>query len=98
MNRSTRHILVLSLAVLTAGVAAFGVYRAITQIPVREVEVAHQFVVVAARPMPLGTRLAATDVKRVAWPSSSPLPGGFPRIEDVVGRGLITEYGGVCAV
>src|SRR5437762_4585743 len=90
MNRRTRTIFVVSVAVISATVASASVYRAVKRIPVREVEVAHQFVVMSARPLPLGRRLDASDLKRVGWPSSSPLPGAFTRTEDVVGRGLIT--------
>jgi pilus assembly protein CpaB len=90
MDRRTRTIAVVSIAVISATVASAGVYRAVKRIPVREVEVAHQFVVLSARPLPLGARLAASDLKRVGWPSSSPLPGAYSRIEDLVGRGLIT--------
>jgi pilus assembly protein CpaB len=89
MDRRTRTIAVVSIAVISATVASAGVYRAVKRIPVREVEVAHQFVVLSARPLPLGARLAASDLKRVGWPSSSPLPGAYTRVEDLVGRGLI---------
>jgi pilus assembly protein CpaB len=93
MNRSTRTIIVIALALVAATAASAAVYGAIRRIPVREVEVAHDYVVVAARSLPLGTRVAASDVKRVGWPSSSPLSGGFSRIEDVVGRGVVTAVG-----
>ena len=93
MDRRTRTFIVMGVALVAATVASLSVYRAIRRIPVRQVEVAHDYVVLAARPIPLGTRLAASDVKRVGWPSSSPLQGGFPRIEDVVGRGVITDVG-----
>jgi pilus assembly protein CpaB len=93
MNRRSRTIVVIAVAVISATVASAGVYRAVKRIPVREVEVAHQFVVLSTRPLPLGTRLEASDLKRVGWPSSSPLPGAYSRIEDLVGRGLVTAVG-----
>jgi pilus assembly protein CpaB len=89
MSRSTRTLLVLGLALAAAGGASFMVYRAVQNIPVREVEVRSYFVAVAARPMPLGTMLQASDVKLVAWPESSPVAGAFSKPEDVVNRGLI---------
>lgn len=89
MNRNRRTIFVLTVALVTATIASAGVYRAVGRIPVREVEVAHHFVVLAARSLPLGTRLERADVKLVAWPSSSPLPGAFTRVEEVAGRGLV---------
>ena len=39
--------------------------------------------------LPVGTMLAPADVKLVAWPSASPVAGGFSKVEDVVNRGLI---------
>jgi pilus assembly protein CpaB len=89
MDRGTRTLVVVAVAVATATVASASVYRAIKRIPVREVQVAHQFIVLATRPVPLGSRVNAADVKLVAWPSDSPLPGAFSRIEEVVGRGVI---------
>ena len=91
MNRSTRHILVLSLAVLTAGVASFGVYRAITQIPVREVEVASSYVAVVTRSLPPGVRLTEKDVRLAAWPVKNPVPGSYANIKDVVNRALVAS-------
>jgi pilus assembly protein CpaB len=93
MNRKTRTMIVVGVAVATAAVASASVYRAVGRIPVREVEVAHQYVVLAARPVALGSRLTAADLKRVGWPSSSPLPGAFSRAEEVAGRGVITALG-----
>jgi pilus assembly protein CpaB len=89
MNRNTRTLIVVAVAVVLAAVASFGVYRAVERIPVREVEVAHHQAVVARRALPLGALLTKEDVKLVAWPSSDPLPGGFTKVEDVVDRGLI---------
>ena len=89
MNRSTRTLLVVSLATVTAAVASFGVYAAVQSIPVREVEVAHTFVVVAAKNLPTGSRLTERDVKLVAWPAKSPVAGGLAKAEAVLQRGLI---------
>ena len=89
MSRNTRTLLVLGLALVVAGGASFLVYRAVQNIPVREVEVKNYFVAVATRPLPLGTLLQATDVKLVAWPESSPVAGGFSTTEEVVNRGLV---------
>src|SRR5918995_2276644 len=89
MNRNTRTMIVVTIAIVLAAGASYGVYSAIERIPVREVEVAHHSAVVAKRELPLGTLISKEDVKLVAWPSSDPLPGGFMKIEDVVDRGLI---------
>jgi pilus assembly protein CpaB len=89
MNRHNRTVLVVTIALVAAGLASLGAYRAIQRIPVREVPIAHQYAVVAARPMPAGVLLGRQDVKLIAWPASDPMPGGFARIEQVVDRGLI---------
>jgi pilus assembly protein CpaB len=89
MNRQTRTLIVLAVALLAAGTAAYGVYAAIARIPVREVEIATRHAVVAAKPMPLGTMLTADTVKLVAWPAQTPIVGGFDTVESVVNRGLV---------
>ncbi len=90
MSRSTRTLLVLALSVVVAGVASLMVFRKIQAIPVREVEVANYYVVVATRGLPLGTMVTASDVKLVGWPTSAPVAGGFSTVEEVVNRGLIS--------
>jgi pilus assembly protein CpaB len=91
MDRTTRTLIVVGVAVLVAALASFGVYRAIQQMPVREVEVRSLYQVVAARDMPMGTLLNKNDVKLVPWPASSPVPKGFRKIEDVINRGTLSE-------
>jgi pilus assembly protein CpaB len=91
MNRRNRHILIVGIAVATACLASFGVYRAVTRIPVREVEVARSFVVVATRSLPPGVRLGANDVRLAAWPSGSPVPESFSRVDAVVNRALLAS-------
>jgi pilus assembly protein CpaB len=93
MNRTTRTVVVMSIATIMATVASVGVYLAIKRLGVREVEVAHTFVVVASHNLPTGTRVADKDVKLVAWPSRNPVPGSFAAPKDVVNRGLITAIG-----
>jgi pilus assembly protein CpaB len=89
MNRRNRTLIVVALAIALASLASFGVYRAIRSIPVREVPIAKTFAVVAARPVPVGTMIAPEDVKVVAWPQDSQVPGAFSKTEEIVGRGLI---------
>src|SRR5687767_7947575 len=90
MNRSNRHILILCIAVATASLASFGIYRAVTTIPVREVEVARSHIVVAAHALPPGVRLTAKDVRLAAWPAGSPVAGSFSKIETVLNRALLS--------
>jgi pilus assembly protein CpaB len=89
MNRTSRTFVVICIATLMAALASFAVYAAIKSIPVREVEVAHNFVAVASHNLPTGARLTDKDVKLVAWPSSSPVPGAFSKTDAVVNRGLV---------
>src|SRR4030095_9684241 len=89
-NRQSRTLVVVVVALAAAAVASYAVYRAISRIPVREVEVATRSAVVAATAMPMGTRITADSVKLVAWPARTPLAGGFSSFEDVVNRGLIS--------
>ena len=91
MNRTARTLLVIAIAVCVASVASYSVYRAVQRIPERQVEIASVFAVVATRSLPTGTRLMRDDVKLVAWPAKSPLPGGFGAVEPVIDRGLIAS-------
>lgn len=91
MNRQARTLVVLGVALLAAFVASYGVYSAISRIPVREVEVATQHAVVASKALPMGTLLTKDNVKLVAWPAATPLAGGFDSVDAVVDRGLIAN-------
>ena len=89
MNRRNRTLLVLLVAVGLASLATYGVFRTIRNIPVREVEVATTYVVVAAENLPLGTRIVKEQVKAVGWPAATPVKGSFASADEIVGRGLI---------
>jgi pilus assembly protein CpaB len=89
MKKQDRTLIVLTVAVVTAGLAAFGIMRVIENLPVREVEVANRQVVVAAAGLPMGKRLQATDLRVVAWPSRSTVDGSFSSPEEVISRGVI---------
>jgi pilus assembly protein CpaB len=90
MNRRSRHLVVLTVAVVTAAIASFAVYRAMLQRPASAAEAPHEFVVVAARSMAIGTALTDRDVKLVAWPSASRVPGAIGDVKSVVNRGLLS--------
>jgi pilus assembly protein CpaB len=89
MNRRNRTLVVLGVAVIVAATATFFVYRTISRIPVRQVEVASTYVAVAAEDLPMGTRITKEQVKLVGWPASSPVKGAFTTPDALVGRGLI---------
>lgn len=90
MDRRNRTIAVLVIALAMATAASYGVYRTVQAMPVREVEVANYQVVVAKKPLGMGARISPDDVKLVAWPASSPVPGGFTDIARVANRGLLS--------
>jgi pilus assembly protein CpaB len=90
MNRRTRHLVVLMIAIVTASIASFGVYRAMAQMPAQRVDAMTQ-VVVAAKPMVIGTSITSKDVKLVAWPASSLVPGAITDVKAAVDRGLLTS-------
>lgn len=90
MNRRSRHLIVLLVAVVTAGIASWAVYRALLQQPARAQELPDQAVVVATRSMGIGTALTANDLKVVAWPARSPLPGALTDVKQAINRGLLT--------
>src|SRR5580765_5125407 len=89
MNRTTRTVVVMAVATLMAGIASLGVYAAVKSIPVREVEVAHTFIAVAAHNLPTGSRITERDVKLVAWPARNPLSGAFSEPKPILDRGLV---------
>jgi len=89
MNRNTRTIVVLVVAVLMAAVASLGVYLAVRSMPVREVEIARTQAVVATHPLAVGTLVTKDDLKLVPWPAASPVPGSFTEIDKAVNRGVV---------
>src|SRR3984893_15747921 len=90
MNRRTRTLVVVGIAIGLASLASLGVYRAVQRIPAREVEIATTHAVVAARSLTMGTLLTKDDVKLVGWPARTPLAGGFTSVDQVTNRGVMT--------
>jgi pilus assembly protein CpaB len=91
MDRNTRTLIVVLVALAAAGVATYGVARAVRSRPVQTVEVAHTYVVAASRTLPIGSMISPSDVKLVAWPEKAPVPGSFAKAEDVVNRGIVAQ-------
>jgi pilus assembly protein CpaB len=88
MNRN-RILIGVAIALVIGIIASRYVYRELQQASkVKPIAVSH--VVVAARPLALGTPLTPQDLSLVAWPQSDPMEGSFTRIQDCVGRSLIT--------
>ena len=91
--KQQRTLIVLVVAIVTAGIAAFAVFQAIKRMPVREVEVNSVPVVVASRTIQVGERLTADDVRLVAWPQKNQVPGAFADPKTVINRGVIETLG-----
>jgi pilus assembly protein CpaB len=49
-----------------------------------------QTIVVAAEPMPLGTRLDASKLRQIPWPAGEPVQGMFTKVDECANRALIT--------
>src|SRR4029077_16241484 len=49
-----------------------------------------QTLVIAAVPLPLGTRLDASNTRLIQWPANQQVAGMFSRVEDVANRAIIT--------
>jgi len=90
MNRRTRHLVVLMIAIVTASIASFGVYRAMGQLPAQRME-SMKSVVLAARPMVIGTAITAKDLKLVSWPAGTLVPDAITDVKEAIDRGLLTS-------
>jgi pilus assembly protein CpaB len=90
MSRQVRTLIVLTVAIVAAALASFGVYKAVSQLPQRRAQIPLKKAVVAATAMPVGTLITREAIKLVDWPANTPLEGGFSKIDDVVDRGLVT--------
>lgn len=85
--------LILGLAVVTGGIAAYLAFTYLQQEPGDEPQqtTKTQPVAVAAKPLPVGTVLQQQHVKMVDWPAGN-VPTGFASSpSEVVGRGLLTS-------
>lgn len=86
-------MLVLAAALVAATAASFAVFRALQRLPVQKAEMPTVTVVVAAKALPVGALVGARDVKTVAWPAESPVPGVIFEPAAAVGRGLLAPIG-----
>jgi pilus assembly protein CpaB len=92
MNRN-RMITGLAIAVAIAFLFSVYVYRTIQRITnVRPAAMTQ--IVVADRPIQLGTRLDTTNLRVISWPADEAIAGSFMRVEDCAGRALLTNLAG----
>jgi pilus assembly protein CpaB len=76
MKKQHRTLTVMLIAVVTAALGSYGVYRAVLQMP-------------AAQSLAMGTRLHANHLRVVAWPSRNPVPGAMSDPKQLIDRGVI---------
>ncbi len=81
-------MIALVVAIVVAIIASRYVYREIQRASaVKPIPMGH--IVVASRPLALGTPLTAQDLSLITWPKGTVLNGSFSRIQDCIGRSLI---------
>ncbi len=81
---------VLAIAILAGGGLAYGTYNMMNNQPVKTVAMPTQPVVVAAADITLGTELKKEDLTVANFPAGQVPEGAFARVQDVVGRGVIS--------
>jgi pilus assembly protein CpaB len=83
-------LIAMTVAILVGLAASMFVYQQLQQAAVAK-PIEMQRLVVAALPLPLGTRLQPEHLRTVPWPADEPIPGMYTRIEEPVNRALLTN-------
>jgi len=86
---TNRLLIGLVIALVVAFLLSSFVYKQFQKATVAK-PTATQPLVVAAVPLPLGTRLDASNVRVVQWPVGQQMTGMYARVEDVANRAIIT--------
>src|SRR5579862_74825 len=89
MNRN-RLLIGVFIAVVLAFLTSTFVYKKFQQASFIKPTPVNQTIVVAAEPMPLGTRLDASKLRQIPWPAGEPVQGMFTKTDECVNRALIT--------
>jgi pilus assembly protein CpaB len=89
MNRNSRLMIVIAIAILCATAASYAVYRAIAFRPPPQAGPRLTATLVAARPIPAGTLVTKEMLRSVAWPADSRVPGSFGDPRQVLDRGAV---------
>ncbi|MGB8786757.1 MAG: Flp pilus assembly protein CpaB [Candidatus Acidiferrales bacterium] len=87
--RRDRLLIGLSIALILGILASVFIYHQIARLVAIKPAPASQLVVSAER-LPLGTKLEPSQLRVIAWPGGTVIPGMFTRVEDVVGRSLLS--------
>lgn len=88
MNRN-RMLIGLGVAILVALLVSNFVYRKFQEATAVHAEPTRQ-IIVAAKALPLGTRLDSSMLRAVEWPVSEPVKGMCTRMQECTNRALIT--------
>jgi pilus assembly protein CpaB len=89
MNRN-RLLIGVFIALVLAFLTSSYVYKKFQQASFVKAVPVNQTIVVAAMPLPLGTRLDASKLKEIPWPGNEPMQGMFTKVGDCANRALIT--------
>jgi pilus assembly protein CpaB len=89
MNRNSRLLIVLVIAVVCAAASSYAVYRALAQRPAAENGPPLIVTLVAAQPIPAGALVTKDMLRSVSWPADSRVPGSITDARKVLDRGAI---------
>jgi len=89
MNRN-RLLIGVFIALVLAFLTSTFVYKKFQQASFVKPAAVAQTIVVAAEPLPLGTRLDSSKLRQIPWPAGEPVQGMFTKVEDCANRALIT--------
>ena len=89
MDRGKRTVIVLAVALLAALGASYAAYVGMQRVADRAAASQVAPVVVAARPVPVGTELTADDVKVIDWPTATLVEGAVQATDQAVGRAAV---------
>ena len=89
MDRGKRTVIVLAVALLAALGARYAAYVGMQRVADRAAASQVAPVVVAARPVPVGTELTADDVKVIDWPTATLVEGAVQATDQAVGRAAV---------
>jgi pilus assembly protein CpaB len=79
----------LTVAILVGLVASIYVYKQFQRVTYVKPQVT-QTMVVAAEPLQVGTPLDDHNTRTIPWPADEPVAGSFRRVEECIGRAIIT--------
>ena len=88
---TNRLLIGLVIALVVAFLLSSFVYKQFQKASTSKPTVETQPLVVASVPLPLGTRLDASNTKIIQWPANQSLAGMFARVEDCANRAVITD-------